>query len=72
MSAVIEIEEAVAKLPGSDVQAFAAGRGQTGASHVDEAFEKAILSGRFDKMAARALCYYQTDAKPAKQPHAIG
>lgn len=72
MSTVLETEESVTRLPESDFQAFAAGVVQTVASRVDEAFEKAILSGQFDKMATRALRHYQTEAKPVKRPHAIG
>ena len=65
MSIVLETEESVTSLPESDFQAFAAGVVvQTVASRVDEAFEKAILSGQFDKIAIRALRHYQTEAKP--------
>lgn len=54
MSTVLEIEEAVAKLPEPDFQTFAAWFDQTRASRVDDAFESAILGGQFDEMAARA------------------
>ena len=59
MSTVIEIEEAVARLPESEFQTFAAWFDQTRASRVDEAFERAILGGQFDEMAARAIHDHQ-------------
>lgn len=59
MSTVLEIEEAVAKLPERDFQTFAAWFDQTRASRVDDAFESAILGGQFDEMAARALRDHQ-------------
>ncbi|MBE7496296.1 MAG: hypothetical protein HS117_15235 [Verrucomicrobiaceae bacterium] len=59
MSTVLEIEEAVAKLPERDFQTFAAWFDQTRASRVDDTFESAILGGQFDEMAARALRDHQ-------------
>lgn len=60
MSTLLEIEEAVAKLPERDFQTFAAWFDQTRASRVDEAFESAILGGQFYEMAARALRDHQS------------
>jgi hypothetical protein len=59
MSTVLEIEEAVTKLPEHDFQTFAAWFDQTRASRVDKALESAILGGQFDEMAARALRDHQ-------------
>lgn len=55
MSAVLEIEEAVAKLPEAEFQTFAAWLDQTLASRMDNAFESVILGGHFDELVARAL-----------------
>ena len=54
MRTVLEIQEAVAKLPEPEFQTFATWFDQTRASRVDDAFESAILGGQFDEMAARA------------------
>jgi hypothetical protein len=59
MSTVLEIEDAVAKLPEPEFQTFAAWFDQTRANRVDDAFESAILGGQFDEMAARALRDHQ-------------
>lgn len=59
ISTVLEIEEAMAKLPERDFQTFAAWFDQTRASRVDDAFESAILGGQFDEMAARAIRDHQ-------------
>lgn len=55
MSTVLEIEQAVDHLPDEDFQAFAAWFDEARAQRVDAAFEKAILEGQFDSLAARAL-----------------
>jgi len=52
---VLEIEQAVEGLPEQDFQAFAAWFDEARAQRVDAAFEQAILEGRFDAMATRAL-----------------
>jgi hypothetical protein len=59
MSTVLEIEDAVAKLPEPEFQTFAAWFDQTRANRVDDAFESAILGGQFDEMAARAISDHQ-------------
>jgi hypothetical protein len=59
MSTVLEIEEAVAKLPEPEFQTFAVWFDQKRASRVDDAFESAILGGQFDEMAARAIRDHQ-------------
>ncbi len=55
MSTVLEIEQAVEHLPEADFQSFAHWFDETRAQRVDTAFEKAILAGQFDAMAAQAL-----------------
>jgi len=60
MSTVLEIEDAVAQLPDTDFQTFAAWFDEVRARRVDGAFESAILGGQFDEMAARALRDHQT------------
>ena len=55
MSTVLEIEQAVEHLPEADFQTFAHWFDETRAQRVDAAFEKAILAGQFDAMAAQAL-----------------
>ena len=55
MSTVLELEQAVGRLPDEDFQAFAAWFDDVRAQRVDAAFEKSILAGEFDAMAARAL-----------------
>lgn len=59
MSTVLEIEDAVAKLPEPDFQTFAAWFDEARARRVDGAFESAISAGQFDEMAARALRDHQ-------------
>lgn len=59
MSTVLEIEDAVAKLPEPEFQTFAAWFDQTRARRVDDAFERTILGGQFDEMAARAIRDHQ-------------
>lgn len=55
MSTVLEIEQAVEHLPEKDFQSFAQWFDEARARRVDAAFEKAVLAGKFDEMAARAL-----------------
>ena len=52
MSTVLEVEQAVAKLPEPEFQAFAGWFDQTRASCVDEAFESGILGGQFGETAS--------------------
>ena len=54
-AAGLEIEQAVEHLPEADFQSFAHWFDETRAQRVDTAFEKAILAGQFDAMAAQAL-----------------
>lgn len=51
MSTVLEIEEAVAKLPERDFQTFAAWFDQIRASRVGGSFESDILGGQFGETA---------------------
>ncbi len=55
MSTVFEIEQAVDHLPEDDFQTFAKWFDDARAQRVDASFEKAILAGHFDALAARAL-----------------
>lgn len=55
MSTVLEIEKAIEHLPPQDFEALADWMSEKRARHVDESFEQAILSGKFDDMAAKAM-----------------
>ncbi len=61
MSTVVEIEKAVEGLPDADFETFAAWFDQNRAQRVDAAFEKAILAGDFDALAAQALEDHQAN-----------
>ena len=55
MSTVLEIEKAIEHLPQQDFEALADWISETRARRVDASFEQAILSGKFDEMAAQAM-----------------
>jgi len=65
MSTVLEIEEAVAKLPEPEFQTFAAWFDQTRASRVDDAFESTVLGDQFDEMS---LCQEQNSPTKVCEP----
>ena len=55
MSTVLEIETAIANLPPTDYAALLAWLDERRTAEVDAKFEAAILAGKFDAMADRAL-----------------
>lgn len=55
MSTVLEIERAIEALPSDQFEELAAWFAEKREQAVDAAFEKAILAGKFDAMAERAL-----------------
>ena len=55
MSTVLEIEQAIESLPPSDYAALLAWLDERRATETDSKFEQAILAGKFDAMADRAL-----------------
>jgi hypothetical protein len=55
MSTVQEIERAIESLPQSEYAALLAWLDERRAGEVDAKFEQAILAGKFDAMAERAL-----------------
>ena len=55
MSTVLEIESAIESLPASDYAALLAWLDERRTAEVDAKFEEAILAGKFDDMADRAL-----------------
>ena len=62
MSTVPEIEQAIESLPPADYAALLAWLDERRAVEVDAKFEQAILAGKFDAMAGRAL----SDAEAGK------
>lgn len=62
---MLEIENAVAHLPDSDFQTFAAWFDETRARSVDGAFESAIFGSQFEEMAARTLRDHQAGSTTA-------
>ena len=55
MSTVLEIESAIASLPPSDYGKLLAWLDERRAAEADAKFEAAILEGKFDAMAERAV-----------------
>ena len=55
MSTLLEIERAIEALPPEQFVELAAWFAEKRAQVVDAAFEKAILAGKFDSMAERAV-----------------
>ena len=55
MSTVLEIESSIASLPPSDYAALLAWLDERRAAEADSKFEAAILAGKFDAMAERAV-----------------
>lgn len=62
MSTVLEIEQAIESLPPADYAELIAWLDERRAADVDNKFEQAILAGKFDAMAERAL----SDVKAGK------
>ncbi|HEY8902491.1 MAG TPA: hypothetical protein VIM48_02215, partial [Chthoniobacterales bacterium] len=55
MSTVLEIERAIELLPPEQFEELAAWISEKREQTVDAAFERAVLGGKFDAMAERAL-----------------